>query len=143
MVEWIPSLSVGCDQIDRQHQDFLRLCKALDEAVGSASSQNAIGDAVLALTRHTFEHFDHEEKWLVSIGYDSYDREAFATHVDAHNGLKRRLLDLGLRIAGGEATPVLAISVKLEVLDHMLKHDMRYKSYAADYNAIRGTPHAA
>lgn len=62
---WSPALSVGNDQIDRQHQQLLSLCaqavKAFDtEAPGKESFHELLNDVAALAARH----FDTEEKVL-------------------------------------------------------------------------------
>ncbi len=133
------SLSVGLPEIDREHEEFASLAAELIGAVAASKPAAAVAEIVGRLVRHAFDHFTSEERVLVGIGYAEYDPETFTAHVDEHNRLK-------LEIQGVLRRPEFAVedalSIQVMLADHLVRWDVKFKSYAewARREGLRAIP---
>lgn len=128
MAFWVDSLSVGIPALDLQHREFLELCESYQGAlVAGDAGWRGIADAIM---RHTIEHFRDEEAALVDIGYARDNPGPFMLHVGEHLQLKARIYTV--LEAQGDAAEIIALLVQ-----HLLKQDMKYKSYVQQHHLAR------
>ncbi len=80
-ITWGPKLEVGIENIDKQHQRWVELFNALDEAVQAGQEQQALGDALEAYSEYSSYHFKTEEALMRQAGLDE---EEFDFHRREH-----------------------------------------------------------
>lgn len=87
-VEWSEEFSIGVDVIDREHQRLFRIVNklfALREE--KKDSQWACQEGVKYFKGHAIKHFEDEEAYMQSIGY-----EGLAHHQQLHKGFRDNML---------------------------------------------------
>ena len=89
-IEWHDSYRLGDSEIDAQHHMLFVLVNALF----SASEKSGLTEAFANLLRHTQEHFAHEEKSMLQMGYPG-----MKAHVEQHNTLMSKLANVSEIIA--------------------------------------------
>ena len=88
MIEWKPSLSVGVEEIDAQHQELFRRAGLFVESLASASRQDT-GILLSFLRLYCVSHFGAEEAWMRET-----DFPGTAAHSKQHDGFIRDLMAL-------------------------------------------------
>ncbi len=71
--EWTPSMAVGIDRWDSDHQVLLRLIGNLEKAVADGGTDAALRDAVELLSNYTETHFRSEEKLMRTLAYPQFE----------------------------------------------------------------------
>lgn len=85
MIAWDPSLSIGIQEIDQQHQAIIGLINELEAQQGSHDL--TIADKALRFLREYLNsHFDLEYELMLDLGYPELERhqqqhELFINHV--------------------------------------------------------------
>jgi len=86
MIEWKPSLSVGVDEIDAQHQELFRRAGLFVQSLASRSRQD-VGILLSFLRLYCVSHFGAEEAWMRESDYPGA-----AAHKKEHDGFIKELL---------------------------------------------------
>ena len=126
-MQWTPSLAVGHELIDAQHQELFRRFDALVRALSEAD-RAAVGQLYDFLGEYVVSHFAEEERLMGATGYP-----ATAIHRAAHERFIRDYEDLKKLYAA--AGPSAAVTVKTQtwVFDWLKAHicgtDMRFAEW--------------
>jgi hemerythrin len=83
VMQWTQTMSVGIPSIDNDHKILVGMINRLDDAIKSASGEQALGSVLDALLDYTTYHFDREEALMQACGYP--DTEA---HSHTHKVLR-------------------------------------------------------
>lgn len=81
-IEWQVSHILGDAEMDAQHQTLFALVNALL----AATEKSHLMEALANLTKHTRDHFAHEEAVMRSMNYPG-----LKAHVEQHNNLLTKL----------------------------------------------------
>ncbi|MDD5058652.1 MAG: hemerythrin domain-containing protein [Sideroxydans sp.] len=126
-LEWSDDLSVSIPEIDAEHQHFIQLVNALNEAIVARMEVRAIQQRMQAILEDATAHFAHEETLFKEWNYPDAEQHAQrhaevlqALHEIMHgfdkNGLDYEWIEAGLQ-------------VKQALIEHMLAEDMKYRDY--------------
>jgi hemerythrin-like metal-binding protein len=126
ILKWTPEYSVHFAEIDREHQSLFGLVNRLHEAMLAGRGREILGSLLAELTKYTMNHFANEEKLMAAVHYP----EMFA-HIQLHEGLRRRVKEVGARFERGETA--ITIEVTLFLSDWLKKHVMVADSRLGDY----------
>jgi hemerythrin len=88
MIKWKPSMSVGIDEIDAQHQEIIRRAGQFLESLSDRSRQDT-GILLSYLRIYCITHFGAEEDWMRQSRYPGR-----ADHQKEHDAFIRELLKL-------------------------------------------------
>lgn len=88
MIEWTPTLAVGHDEIDAQHQELFRRANAFVEGLHDRTRQD-VGILLSYLRLYVITHFGAEEDFMREASYPGY-----AQHKAEHDGFVKDLLAL-------------------------------------------------
>jgi hemerythrin len=88
MIAWKPSLSVGVEEIDAQHQELFRRAGLFLESLGTASRKDT-GILLSFLRLYCVSHFGAEEAWMRET-----DFPGAAAHQKQHDGFIKDLMAL-------------------------------------------------
>ena len=88
MIAWKPSLSVGVEEIDAQHQELFRRAGLFLESLSSASRKDT-GILLSFLRLYCVSHFGAEEAWMRETDYPGT-----AAHQKQHDGFIKDLMAL-------------------------------------------------
>lgn len=73
-IKWDKSYEIGVDFIDKEHQVlFSTMDKLLKLSESEEKSEWVCREGIKYLKNHTDQHFEHEEKYMQSIGYSEYE----------------------------------------------------------------------
>ena len=90
MIRWKPSMSVGIDEIDAQHQEIIRRASEFLVSLSDRSRQDT-GILLSYLRLYCATHFGAEEDWMRQSAYPG-----LADHQNEHDAFARKLLALGV-----------------------------------------------
>ncbi len=88
MITWTPSLSVGIDEIDAQHQELFRRAAQFVSSLEDRSRRD-VGSLLAYLRLYAVTHFGTEEERMREAGYPGY-----AAHKAEHDGFIRELIKM-------------------------------------------------
>jgi hemerythrin len=101
--EWTPDLSVGVDEIDKQHKELFKRINGLIVASSEGKGKQEIGSVVKFLESYVVFHFSAEEKYMAQQGYPG-----LAAHKQIHVRFLKDFSALKEEFqAKGASTPVL------------------------------------
>ena len=120
---WTSVLELGFDEIDRQHQELVRLTNQLhEELCCPIPRREAIGAVLEGLVDYTHNHFIIEEVLFQRHGYPET-----AAHQAEHNGFTARAMDLLMRFEDGEEVSMEALDLlKGWLVHHICQVDRAY-----------------
>lgn len=120
---WTSDLELGFDEIDRQHQELVRLTNLLhEELCCPIPRREAIGAVLEGLVDYTHNHFIIEE-----VLFQRHDYPETAAHQAEHNGFTARAMDLLMRFEDGEEVSVEALDLlKGWLVHHICEVDRAY-----------------
>lgn len=73
-IAWDNSYEIGVDFIDKEHQVlFSTMNKLMSLSEREEKSEYVCREGIKYLKNHTDKHFEHEEKYMQSIGYSDYE----------------------------------------------------------------------
>lgn len=73
-IVWRDEYAIGVDFIDKEHKQlFSTMNKLLRIIEDEEKSEWACREGVKYLRNHTIEHFEHEEKYMLSVNYEEYE----------------------------------------------------------------------
>jgi hemerythrin len=115
-IQWTPALSVGHDEIDRQHQELFRRLSALLEAM-LRGDRAEIGRLFEFLGTYVVEHFGAEERLMRGSDFPGY-----VVHKAAHERFVRDYQELRKMLDAHGATSAVAIRTKTWIVDWLTAH---------------------
>lgn len=128
--EWKESFSIGVEEIDRQHREFLDYLNECHGMLTSKKDTLVTKGIVDKLKMYVEKHFEFEEKLFTDIGYTEME-----TQIKQHNYFVLRILDLEDEQVLGDNESLNSVLSFLRdwFLNHILQAD---KEYVPFFNAI-------
>ncbi|MFZ1827370.1 MAG: bacteriohemerythrin, partial [Candidatus Competibacteraceae bacterium] len=126
LIIWSDALSVNDPDIDRQHQELIRLINGLHDAMRSGQARNILGRLLDGLARYTVEHFSYEEGRMAACHYPN-----LVEHQALHADLIRQVTTLQEQFARGNQHINMKVMsfLKSWITEHIQKSDQRYSPY--------------
>jgi hemerythrin len=126
IIVWDESLSVGIKEIDKQHQELVKIINCLVENEDASGHSEPIAHVLDRMTQYAVYHFETEEALMLKYNYPEYESQR-----DDHTQFKMKTakfcLDALLR---KETLPDELLSYLRDWLTHhILEVDMKYKPY--------------
>ena len=117
---WSPSLSVGIELLDNQHQEWIERAEKLFDAGKKNQAREYIGEMLGFLEAYTKKHFRDEEKYMREIRYPEYEeqRKAHAAFVERLAKLKADYKESGGNIS-------VIVKANRIVVDWLINHITR------------------
>ena len=113
-LDWSESLSVGVEQIDRQHKWLVKILNTLHDAMLRGSHKRDLDRVISDLMSYTRYHFSFEEKLMVIAAYPGLQ-----DHRKEHQALVAELEGYSVQLCNGQTL----VSIKLlGFLKHWLAH---------------------
>jgi hemerythrin-like metal-binding protein len=126
LIKWNPSLSVGIESIDSQHQLLVTMIRHLQQAMLEGRAREVVSPLFVALNQYTQFHFQYEEQLLRDHQYTKV-----TSHCEIHKGLITQLHELEAKYASGKLTagaPLMQF-LRTWLMDHISAHDQAYASF--------------
>ncbi len=126
LVTWSEGLSVSVQEMDKQHQELIRLINQLHEAMKNGKGKDEIGKVLTGLIRYTKIHFAAEEKLMQEAHYPGYQQQK-----SAHEALVKQVLDLQTRFNANETLKPAEVITFLSnwLVNHIKGEDKKYAPF--------------
>lgn len=125
-VSWSDELSVGIDEIDNQHKQFIDMINELHLAMKSGKSAVVLPAILTKLSDYAVFHFSHEEKVL-----QSYNFPELLTHKMIHDKFTKEIKKLFEDLASKKTLLSIDImnSLKDWLVQHIMGQDKKYSEF--------------
>ena len=126
---WSDIYNVGSLSIDGQHKKIIDLINILIDYHNNSILSRNITDLYEQLLNLSYNHFDFEETLLCELNYPEKDLQQ---HIDIHLTFKVIVTELVLKSItrnNEQVSPQILRFLKDWWLNHILKEDMKYKSF--------------
>lgn len=130
-IEWLESMSVGVDPIDKQHRFLVDTLQEANETLLNDESGVMLHDIALNLLRYAIMHFETEEDLMQRYGYqDAYPEEALE-HIAQHRHFSRKIVAIRDQLRVGHEVSNMEVLVFLNdwLYNHLLGVDQKYGDY--------------
>ncbi len=118
---WKDEYSLGNAQIDAEHQRLLELANAVATLANSGEQMARIKENIVALYDYVKTHFQHEEEYMLQLGYPQYEE-----HKKLHGGI---IAEMNTIMKHSGNLDMLVYKFKrlmhVWVLEHILTEDSR------------------
>lgn len=118
---WKDEYSLGNAQIDAEHQRLLELANAVATLANSGEQMTRIKENIVALYDYVKTHFQHEEEYMLQLGYPQYEE-----HKKLHEGIIAEMNTI-MKHSGNLDALVYKFKrlMHVWVLEHILIEDSR------------------
>lgn len=128
-IVWEPRFSVGHEEIDEQHRQWIAIYNRAHDRMMSADTRDLVSvgsDALKDMLDYGRYHLDFEERLMEEIAYPEISQ-----HKAQHRHLLEKIDSLRLSIHKGEGALNSEIIKVVEnwLLGHILKEDLKLKPY--------------
>jgi hemerythrin len=130
LFHWSSEYSVQNQEMDRQHQELLRIINELYAAIQAENGGSVVGDTIGSLVAYAHTHFAAEERLMEAKGYPD-----FQAHKAIHDKLLARVEAYDRRYRNGDATvasEMLPFLLGDWLTNHISVIDRQYASYLGD-----------
>ena len=123
IIEWTPDLSVGNDQLDKQHQQWIKLLDGFYEGIKQGKSKEVLEELIIGMLDYTRYHFSEEEQHMQQIGYPNLEK-----HKSLHAEYIKKIEDYHERMMSGRLILSLEVTgyLKTWLINHIKGEDQRY-----------------
>ncbi len=134
IIEWNSKLSVGVDEMDRQHQKLVSLLNQYHDAMKSGKADDVMAGILHQLVSYTQTHFTDEEKLMAQHGYPD-----LAVHKKFHSELMRQVNAFMEKRRSGAMIPGVQVANFLRewLYNHIIGTDKLYGQFIAAGSGAR------
>ncbi|MDC0336252.1 bacteriohemerythrin [Pseudodesulfovibrio sp.] len=127
-IEWADELSVGFEEVDKDHQRLVEIVNEFHETIALNKDRDELEEALEELIEYTGWHFRHEERLMQESEYDGLEE-----HQKIHQDLVAQALAIQTKLADGDESvlDVLMPFLKDWLTKHILETDMAMGTYLA------------
>jgi hemerythrin len=127
--QWNDSLSIGIEQIDKQHKEWMEYFNNASAAIEAKQSQTQISKTLGFLMDYTETHFSTEEKYMTELSYTGLQE-----HKARHDELRSALNNLVKDFEEEGATSKLADAIDSFLGNYLVRHiqeiDKKFAAFA-------------
>ena len=127
-LKWDDSLTLGIDELDRQHKSLIESFQKLSESVQDGSSEEEVKKLTQFLFGYAQVHFATEDDYMVKYNYPNIDIQR-----TEHSQFTRDSNEFRQRIEQEGATRGLAIEITGKlirwIIQHIRNHDREMYEY--------------
>jgi hemerythrin len=125
-VTWDAKLSIGIEEIDRQHKQLIAMLNQLIELEGVSVDSETISDTLTKMTDYADYHFNSEEQFMLEHAYPEYE-----THKREHVEFMRKTaeLSMGTMMYKKTVPAELLTYLKEWLVEHIMASDRQIKTY--------------
>jgi hemerythrin-like metal-binding protein len=125
-VSWSDELSVGIDEIDQQHRQFIDIINELHLAMKSGKTQDVLPTILKKLSNYAVFHFTHEEGIMHSYHYPES-----SGHKLIHDKFTKEIHKLSEDLINQKT--LLSMDVMKSLKDWLVAHIMGQDKKYGDY----------
>lgn len=107
-IEWTAKLSVGIEEIDREHRTLVGMINELDDAMYEGKSKDMLGQIINRLVAYAVTHFHTEESYFDLFGYPAAD-----AHKAEHESFRQKTAEFKTGFEAG------TIGLSFQVMDFL------------------------
>jgi len=124
--QWKDSMSVGIDEIDKQHMHLVSLIDDLYNAMSQGQGQNELDRIFQELFDYTKTHFFTEEKHMFVHQYPGYEE-----HKQEHEKFVEKIKSYKETFDAGDQKAAVKVANFLKdwLTNHIMKTDQQYGPY--------------
>jgi len=126
LLTWSDSYSVKVAEIDRQHQQLVKLINDLHSAMLERKAKDTLGKIIDQLAGYTVNHFATEEKYFAKFNYPET-----ASHKKEHENFVAKVSDFKKGFDDGRI--LLSMDIMNFLKDWLVKHiqgtDQKYSDF--------------
>jgi hemerythrin len=115
--EWTTDLSVGVEEIDRQHKEFIAALNSLLDAMAKGKGRDEIGNILYFIEGYVEKHFNLEEEYMRRFMYPKYH-----AHKAIHDGFRKEMSVIKQEYGEKGEAIRLVIKVEKNMLDWLITH---------------------
>ncbi len=134
-ISWDPTLVVGIEEIDAQHQELFRRLDALLQAIRGGRSREEVGRTLDFLEEYVRRHFDAEQALMRERAYPGR-----ADHEAEHAAFASEIRSLRAEHQRDGPTASLIIRVNTQVTGWLRSHIHRTDRALVDWLRRSGPP---
>lgn len=135
LIQWRETLSVGDEEIDRQHKRLINLINEIHNSIITGKGRDTVKWVMDELVDYTKTHFGFEESFMEKIRYP---------HVSEHKLEHQGLTDQVLQLQSRSMQPNLEVGLVLETLnflkDWLVRHIMASDTKCLRYAKMESSP---
>jgi hemerythrin-like metal-binding protein len=126
IIEWTPRLSIGIEELDREHKAFFVLINHLGAAMARGCGTTELNGLTALLRAHADRHFSHEKAEMERYGYPD-TRAHLAEHAEVYEMLE----ELADRVPNATVGLTVAFSQLLSdwLVNHVMTTDMKFAAW--------------
>ena len=130
LVEWSEQFSVGVRELDKQHQQLIKLLHILISTQGKTDTHSeTVSDTLMAMTRYAQAHFKAEESLMEAHGYPGLEDQKIQ-----HRNFRKNTVNFSIATTLGidQVPDDLLVYLADWWVHHILEDDMAYRSFFKD-----------
>lgn len=127
---WTPELSVGIDEIDREHMKWISYINALHLGIEAGKEQEVVEQLLDDVISFSGEHFEHEQELFEITDYPGTKH-----HKELHANYLNELKELRAKASKGYESAItyeVMLSLKKWLITHVQEVDRSYVSYVKE-----------
>jgi hemerythrin len=127
LVEWSEQFSVGVRELDKQHQQLIKLLNILISTQGKTDTHSeTVSDTLMAMTRYAQAHFKAEESLMEAHGYPGLEEQK-----KQHRNFRKKTVDFSTATYYGiDQVPEVLLTYLVDWwVHHILEDDMAYRAF--------------
>lgn len=123
IIEWTPELTVNNEQLDKQHQQWIKLLDDFYEGIKQGKPKEELKKLIIGMLNYTRYHFKEEEQHMQRIGYPNLEK-----HKALHAEYIQKIEDYHERMMSGRLILSLEVTgyLKTWLINHIKGEDQRY-----------------
>ncbi|MGQ1947027.1 bacteriohemerythrin [Geofilum sp. OHC36d9] len=125
-IEWTQDLSVGNDQIDKEHQRWIEILNDFYVGLKEGKSSEKLQELILAMLDYTKYHFANEESYMKQIHYPK-----LAQHQKLHREYVEKIESFHEKIKAGRLLLTIEVTnfLKTWLINHIKGVDHGYMRF--------------
>jgi hemerythrin len=126
--QWTDDLSVGVEEIDKQHKELIRRINQLANAVLKKEAKTRIRGILNYMDEYADKHFATEERYMVQ-----YDYAGYGDHKNEHQRFKNVASKLKSDFEKEGASENFALKIQHFLIDWLILHLQNYDGQMGTY----------
>lgn len=128
IAKWSDELTTGVSEVDRQHQELIRLVNDFHDALLQGRGREVVEKTIGFLSNYVAEHFKMEEQLMMRHNYTG-----FAAHKREHERFISEFTALAGEFSKTANNSFAAITVQKQVVQWLVNHIMKVDKEMAKF----------
>lgn len=114
--QWTEDLSVGVEEIDNQHKEFIKNLNSLLDAMTQGRGREEVGNIISFLESYIEKHFELEQEYMRRFMYPDYEK-----HKALHAEFMTEVARLKSQFNGGSGISVV-LQTEKDLIQWFFRH---------------------